>query len=316
MKKYVGLDIGGTKCAMTLGSVDREISIDRKEQFATEGKTPDEVLSLFSSFIDDCLKSTEIAGIGISCGGPLDSKKGVIMRPPSLPLWDGIAIVDYFKGRYHVPVYLQNDANACAVAEWKFGAGRGAENVVFLTFGTGFGAGLIVGGKLYAGTNDNAGEVGHVRLTSTGPVGYHKAGSAEGYCSGSGIRRLAKIMAEKEEKKGNIPAIVQAYGKDNLTAKALAEYAHAGDEFALKVYKKSGEMLGRILSVLIDILNPEKIIIGGVFMRSGDLLLPHAKRVIAKESLSFSAKVCQILPAGLGEQIGDVAALSISKGDF
>lgn len=316
MKKYIGLDIGGTKCAMSLGCIDEDIRIQRKEQFATEGKTPDEVLARFSAFIDDCLTEEEIAGIGISCGGPLDSKKGVIMRPPSLPLWEGIEIVSYFKGRYHVPVYLQNDANACAVAEWKFGAGKGTENLVFLTFGTGFGAGLILNGKLYAGANDNAGEVGHVRLTANGPVGYHKAGSAEGYCSGSGIRRLAKMMAGKEEKKGRLPEIVREHGKDDLTAKLLAEYAHAGDKFAMQVYKKSGEMLGRILSVLIDILNPERIIIGGVFMRSGDLLLPHAEKVIKRESLSFSADACEILPAGLGERIGDVAALSISKGDF
>ncbi len=312
-KRYIGLDVGGTKCAMTVGIVEEGIEVERKEQFPTEGKTPNEVLSRFSAFIDEQKKHFEILGIGISCGGPLDSKKGVIMKPPSLPLWDNIEIVKYFEEAYRVPVHLQNDANACAVAEWKFGAGRGSDNVVFLTFGTGFGAGLILDGKLYVGANDNAGEIGHVRLTKSGPVGYGKAGSAEGYCSGSGIRRLAEIMARKEKE---LPTVAKEYGVENLTAKLLAEKARLGDKFAQKVFKKSGEMLGRTFAILVDLLNPEKIILGGVYMRSADLLYPHALRVLKREALTFSEKVCQILPAGLGENIGDVAALSVAKGDF
>ncbi len=315
MKKYIGLDIGGTKCAMTLGIVDEKISIERKEKFATDG-TPKTILEKFSSFIEDCLREEEIAGIGISCGGPLDSKKGVIMSPPSLPSWDNIKIVEYFEKKFGIPTFLQNDANACAVAEWKFGAGKGCDNVVFLTFGTGLGAGIIINGKLYSGTNDNAGEIGHVRLTRNGPIGYRKAGSVEGYCSGSGIQRLASIMAEKEEKKGKYPIVAQKHGKDNLTAKILAEYASKGDAFCKNVYKKSGLMLGRTLSILIDVLNPQRIIIGGVYMRSEELLLPYAQKVIEKEALSSAARICEILPAALSENIGDVAALSIAKGDF
>ncbi len=314
--RYIGFDIGGTKCAATLGEVTETIAIKDKIQFPTEGKTPIEILELFSAFFDKHDKMEKVAGIGISCGGPLDSKKGVIMKPPSLPLWDNIEVVRYFEERYKVPARLQNDANACAVAEWKFGAGRGANNLVFLTFGTGLGAGIIANGKLYTGENDNAGEIGHIRLTKNGPVGYNKAGSAEGYCSGGGIRRLSQIMAEREEGKGTLPMLAQKFGKENLTAKLLAEYARKGDSFALRVYKKSGEMLGRTLSVLIDVLNPQRIILGGVFMRSQDLLLPHVKRMINKEALSFAAEVCEILPAQLGENIGDIAALSVARGDF
>ncbi len=311
------MDIGGTKCAMTLGAVeDGGVTVEQKQQFPTEGKTPQEVLSLFSDFIEQSLQSYQILGIGISCGGPLDSRRGIIMKPPSLPLWDNIEIVAYFQDKYNIPTYLQNDANACAVAEWKFGAGKGARNVVFLTFGTGLGAGLILDGKLYVGENDNAGEIGHVRLTERGPVGYRKAGSCEGYCSGSGIRRLAAIMATKEERAGRLPALAREYGKENLTAKLLAERARQGDAFAQKVFKKSGEMLGKTLSILIDILNPQKIILGGVYMRSEDLLYPHAIRVIKRESLRYANSVCQILPAGLGETIGDVAALSVAQGGF
>ena len=118
------------------------------------------------------------------------------MKPPSLPLWNNIEVVKYFEERFKIKTYLQNDANACAVAEWKHGAGMGSQNMIFLTFGTGFGAGLILDGKLYSGTNDNAGEIGHVRLTQNGPLGYNKRGSCEGYCSGSGIKRLSELMSK------------------------------------------------------------------------------------------------------------------------
>ena len=197
---YIGLDIGGTKCAQTIGkiSANDELKILKRVEFPTAGQKPEVILDKFSGFIENTLKDYKISGIGISCGGPLDSKRGVIMSPPSLPLWDNIKVVEYFESKFGIKTNLQNDANACAVAEWKFGAGRGAENMVFLTFGTGFGAGLILGGKLYGGTTDNAGEIGHIRLTERGPEGYRKKGSCEGYCSGSGMARLALIMGKKK----------------------------------------------------------------------------------------------------------------------
>ncbi len=315
-KVYIGLDIGGTKCAMTAGCLNTEIDIKYKERFATEGGNPSEILKLFSDFIDRQSLKYEILSIGIACGGPLDSKRGIIMKPPSLSLWDNIHIKEYFEEKYSVPVYLQNDANASAVAEWKYGNGKGCENMIFLTFGTGLGAGLILGGRLYVGKNDNAGEIGHVRLTPSGPVGYNKAGSAEGYCSGSGIRRLANIMADRAEKRGKLPSLAATYGKENLTAEILANAARSGDKFARAVFKKSGEMLGRTFSVLIDLFNPEKIILGGVYMRCEDLLYPHARKIIEKESLPCSFGVCEIAPAKLGEKIGDVSALSVAMGDF
>ncbi len=316
-KYYIGLDIGGTKCAMTLGTIAADrIQVVQKEKFPTDNQPPERILERFCIFIDAQLERYEICGIGIACGGPLDSKNGIVMRPPSLPLWDGIPVVDYFQSKYAIPTYLQNDANACAVAEWKYGAGQGCENMIFLTFGTGLGAGLVLNNRLYSGTNDNAGEIGHIRLTYGGPVGYNKAGSCEGYCSGSGIGRLARILAQKEQRKGHIPRVVQEHGEENLTAKLLAEYAREGDPFALQVYKKSGEMFGRTLAILVDLFNPQRIVVGGVFMRSSDLLLPYALRVLKKESLSYARSVCQIVPAGLGEQIGDFSALSVAKGDF
>lgn len=140
----------------------------------------------------------EIAGIGISCGGPLDSRRGVILSPPNLPGWDEVPVKAYFERETGAPAMLRNDADACAVAEWRYGAGRGCRNMVFLTFGTGFGAGLILNGALYSGSCDMAGEIGHIRAPGDPayrPVGYGKSGSFEGYCSGGGIAELGRAIA-------------------------------------------------------------------------------------------------------------------------
>ena len=192
----LGIDIGGTKCAaVTAEYTGGNITLIKKEKCATDLKiSPTEMIQKLFTLADSILDKKPDA-IGISCGGPLDSKKGIIMSPPNLPGWDNVEIVRLFKERYGVKTVLQNDANACAMAEWKFGAGKGCDNMIFLTFGTGLGAGLILGGRLYSGTNDNAGEVGHIRLDKFGPVGYGKSGSFEGFCSGGGIAQLGYIKA-------------------------------------------------------------------------------------------------------------------------
>jgi len=140
---YLGIDIGGTKCAVSLGeSKDGSLSIIDKKKFPTAEKTPGEVLDLFLAEIDNILfanslEHSDIAGLGISCGGPLDAKRGVILSPPNLSDWDNIHVTEFFEKSTGIKSKLQNDANACAVAEWLFGAGKGFDNVVFLTFGTG-----------------------------------------------------------------------------------------------------------------------------------------------------------------------------------
>ena len=300
---YIGIDIGGTKCAVVKG--DLENGVKEKIRFATTGK--DETLK---NIFDAVEKLMPAEAIGVSCGGPLDEKTGVIMAPPNLPEWDGVPITDMLKERFGVKAKLLNDANAGALAEWRFGAGRGSENMLFLTFGTGLGAGVILNSRLYSGTNGNAGEIGHIRLAEDGPVGYGKAGSFEGFCSGGGITRLAVIMGKEALKKGE----PMSFGKsdeelENLNTKILADMAHAGDKDALSVFEASAEKLGAGLSVVIDILNPERIVIGGVYSRAEDLFLEGMHRVLKREALGLSYGVCKIVPATLGESIGDIAAL-------
>ena len=308
----LGFDIGGTKCAVITARWENgQIELLKKEKIDTDlSVAPEEMVDRLIALADGIVDEKPEA-IGISCGGPLDSSKGIILGPPNLPGWDHVEIVDRIQKHFGAPAHLQNDANACAVAEWKFGAGMGCENMVFLTFGTGLGAGLILNGKLYSGTNDNAGECGHIRLDRFGPVGYGKAGSFEGFCSGGGLAQLGYTLALGQIQQGKAPAYFQnGMSAKDITAKSIADAARQGDETALRVYEICGEYLGKGLSVLIDILNPQRIVIGSVFARSGDLLRPAMERVIAKETLPLSASCCQVVPAQLGEQIGDYAAIA------
>lgn len=308
MKKYIGIDIGGTKCAVVLG--DGEGNILEKVKFPTTTVT--ETLERILTEAEK-LKTDTTVSVGISCGGPLDPKTGVIQSPPNLPGWDNIPIVDRIRDRLDLPAVLCNDANACALAEWTFGAGRGCENMIFLTFGTGLGAGIILDGRLYNGTNGNAGEAGHMRLARFGPVGYGKQGSFEGFCSGGGIAQSAKTAAMELLQQGKSPSYCRSMEElDTVTAKSVAEAAYAGDETAKKVYADCGEMLGRGLSILVDLLNPEKIVIGSIFQRSADLLIPTMETAMAEECLAPSLAVVQVVPAELGDNLGDLAALSLA----
>lgn len=325
MRRYViGIDIGGTKCAVIFGSVDCK---DEKENFeilermhflTNDFSGPNQIIHKMIELIHELLRKNQlsneqIAGIGISCGGPLDHVKGVIKSPPNLHGWDNVPIVKMLQEEFDIRTFIQNDANACALAEWRMGAARGYQNVIFLTYGTGLGAGLILNGQLYNGTDDMAGEVGHVRMTENGPVGYGKAGSLEGYCSGGGIAQIAQMKVLEKLQMGEKPSLCPDMRQlDNLTARSVADAAREGDPLALDIYATSGYYLGCGLAMLIDILNPEVIVIGSIFERSGDLLSKTMYQVIEKETLEISRKGCKILPAQLGDQIGDYAALSVA----
>lgn len=314
MKYYAGLDIGGTKCAAVIGGVadDGTIEILAKEKFPTEG-APKAMLEKLCDAIEKLAEGKPLAGAGISCGGPLSSEKGMILSPPNLPGWDEIPACQIVEDKLGIPCKLQNDADACALAEWKFGAGKGTNNMVFLTCGTGFGAGLILGGRLYTGACDMAGEIGHIRVTDNGPVGYGKAGSFEGYCSGGGIAQVAKTYALEQLQMGKTCGFCHNYEEiETISAKTVADAANAGDSLALQVYKTCGTYLGRSLAMLVDLLNPEAIVLGSIYARCENLLRDTCREVIEKECLPGAAARCKILPAKLGESIGDIAALAVA----
>jgi len=293
---YAGLDLGGTKCAAVLAHVDGgNITFLARKEVPTQGPWREVIAPLL-----DFLKEHSPVACGISCGGPLDSRAGVILNPPNLMSFENVPIVQVVQETLGCPARLQNDADACALAEWRFGAGRGTQNMIFLTFGTGLGAGLILNGQLYVGASNLAGEVGHIRLAPDGPEGYRKRGSFEGFCSGGGIAQLMRMRSVGSSDAG------EAY-----SAKELAHRADTGDLKALAVWEEIGTQFGRGLAVLVDILNPEAIVAGSIFTRAEKFLREPAMRALREEALPESLVGFRLLPAELGEQIGDYASIAI-----
>ena len=284
---YIGIDIGGTKCAVVRG-IGRDINKKIRFETMNVSETLERIFSAVGELMTDGVEA-----IGVSCGGPLDSAAGIIQSPPNLPGWDDIHITEELEKRFSRKAYLCNDADACALAEWRYGAGQGTRNMIFMTFGTGLGAGLILGGRLYSGTCGMAGEIGHVSLYDPTPdahIGYNKRGAVEGYCSGGGIAQ---------------------YGKGS--ARELGVRAEEGDPEAIAVYRRVGEDLGKTLAILVDLLNPEAIVIGSIYARSKEFIEPSMNEKLAELALSQSVKACRVLPAALGESIGDIAALAVAE---
>ena len=312
---YLGLDIGGTKCAIVVGNGSFEIL--EKVMFETKTERGWEViLEEFKTNIRSLLakySGFQLKRIGISCGGPLDSKTGMIYSPPNLPGWDSVPITKIFSDEFGVETAVQNDANACALAEWLMGAGKGTSNMIFLTFGTGMGGGLILNKRLYSGTNDLGGEVGHMRLAKTGPIGFGKAGSFEGFCSGGGIAQLAKsIVTDRLNNNGNVGFCPRLDIVNTIDTKMVAVAAQAGDPVAIEIIGIVGDYLGQGLAILIDLLNPECIVIGSIYARNVNLFKPLIDNVLQREAIPSALEVCQIKPAELGESIGDFAALCVA----
>lgn len=318
-KKYLGLDIGGTKCAVLLAEVNQGITLLDKIRFATcTEKGFQYAWDMLCQSMEDILERNgltfkDIQSVGASCGGPLDSRRGLVLSPPNLPGWDSIPLAQMITDKYGVPAYIQNDANACALVEWKLGAGRGTENMIFLTMGTGMGAGVIAEGRLLCGHTDMGGEVGHIRLTEDGPVGFGKAGSFEGYTSGGGIARQAAALTEELIAAGKTPAWVRdGHTAAECDCKLMADYARRGDADALAFFGHIGRMLGRGIAQITDVLNPECIVIGSIFVRCEDLLRAPMEAELKQEAIVHSTAKLRVVPAGTGEQLGDLASIMVA----
>jgi glucokinase len=315
---FGGVDIGGTKTAIVLSS--RPPAVLKRIVFPTEPERGPAhtirriIASLREALFARGLAAADLHSIGISCGSPLDPINGIIQSPPNLATWKDVPIKSLLEEEFQVPCFLENDANAGALAEYWFGSGKGCKNMVFLTMGTGLGSGLILDGRLFRGASNLAGEVGHIRISRTGPIGYGKIGSAEAWASGGGMARLAERVVRLAVARGKATELAQgADGKPPaFTAQRVWESAQRGDRVAQSIVNITARRLGETLAILIDILNPERIVVGGLALRMGEALLGPARQVVAQEALPGTAAACQIVSASLGEQIGDVAALCVA----
>ncbi len=310
----VGIDIGGTKCAAAIGRSDGKIL--SRTAIPTQGdrSSPLEVLERLATAARDLLaKATDVdkaAGVGVSCGGPLDSKTGVIHTPPNMPEWKAVPVRAFFEKALSLPVRVENDANATALAEWKFGAGKGTRNFVFLTMGTGIGAGLILDGRLYRGTNDLAGEIGHQTILMNGPLcGCGKRGCLEALASGPAIARLAReSMVYGRHKR--VLALAGGRAAD-ITAAHVVQAANDGDPFARQILEEAGTYMGLGIANIIQMLNPERIALGTIAVHAGEHILNPIRAAVAEYAWKRSADVCQILPAALGDEAQDLAGIAL-----
>jgi glucokinase len=299
-----GVDIGGTQCSVNLGEVSgTHFHLVARQQFATQVRRgPGATLADIEERLAGLLPGYgRPAVIGVSCGGPLDTATGVVQSPPNLPGWDDIAITSRFEKTFGCPCALENDANASACAEWAFGAGRGCRDLVFLTFGTGLGAGLILNGSPYGGSGGLAGEVGHWRIgRAVGPARYGKSGSFEAFCSGNGIVEWYRELSGGD-------AV-----HDDLSALVVADRARGGEPVATEVFAQAADRLGRGVALLVDALAPQAVVIGGIYVYANDLLRDGAERALLAEAHPQLVARCRVLPAELGPLLGSYASCCVA----
>jgi len=301
---YLGIDIGGTKTAVSLLSEAQ--GVIAKERFSTQPEEGPErgmqrILAAAARLTEG---GASPVAIGISVGAMFDQTSGCFGVAPHMPAWEGFPIVGSIRDAFNLPVAADNDANACALAEWHYGAGQGAQHLAFLTFGTGLGAGLILNGRLYRGHSGLAGEIGATRVAEDGPAVRGKPGCLEGFASGAGIAALAELRRRSLEK----PTLLQP----GASAEQVAEGARLGDDFCLSIFEESADALGRGLAVMMDLLNLEIIVLGSIFVRCEDLIRPQMERAIERDAMSASRADCRVVAAALGEEIGDYAALALA----
>ncbi|MER3472609.1 MAG: hypothetical protein C4335_00950 [Armatimonadota bacterium] len=310
----VGVDIGGTKVACVLADEQGNILARHWQPTRAQEGWQAVVQQLFemAEQVMGDVPRQRVRGIGISCGGPLDSQKGIVYSPPNLPGWDAVPIKRIFEERFGLPTRLENDANATALAEHRFGAGRGTRNMAFMTWGTGIGGGLILDGRLYRGTNDLAGEIGHTTILLGGPLcGCGKHGCLEALASGPAIARRARELAQSAPES----AVWQMAEPDTVTAQHIVDAAVAGDTFARFVLAEAGTYMGIGIANVAQVLNPERVVLGTIAVKAGELVLEPLRHALKVHAWSRVREVLEVVPAQLGDRAQDLAAVCLWLAD-
>ncbi len=310
-KKYVvGVDLGGTKIYTALVDLEGNIVKEKTvETLAYEGEQA--VMGRIVDTINYVIDGTDkdlIKSIGIGSPGPLDVKNGIILESANLP-FKNFEIVKSIKETYDLPTYLDNDANVATLGEFMFGAGKGTENMVFITASTGIGGGAVLNGKLFRGATGNALEVGHMTVSTEGPrCGCGNVGCAEALGSGTAIGKRAK-----EAVLSNVKTSLKNY--DNVTSKEVFKEAANGDRVAKKILNTSLTYLGIAVANTITNFDPEKVVVGGGVVNGGDIVIDTIKNVVEERCMAAFVENCTIEKAVLGGKAGvlGAAALAITE---
>lgn len=305
----LAVDIGGTKILATVISPDSRVLVEEyRLSLAQEGV--EAVIGRIFSAIDALIcnyPSSELHSISIASAGIIDSNQGVITISPNLPGWRNIPLRGIVKDRYWIDTFLINDASAAALSEHRLGAGKGVNNLIYITVSTGIGGGIIVGGKLYLGASGSAGEIGHMIIEAGGPkCPCGSNGCLEVLASGTAIAREA-VKRIKRGESSLLKDAVKGKLKD-ITAEKVSIAARDGDSLALEVISQAASYLGVGLANLVNIFNPEMIIIGGGVSKMGDLLFEPARRVMMEKAFELPAGAVRLVPAQLKDNVGVIGA--------
>ena len=315
MKKFrIGVDVGGTNIKIAL--VDTQGNISYSNSLPTRAEMGYEyTIANMKQAIADLMKETKttkdnIEGIGFGFPGQIDYKNGIVRLAPNIPGWVNVPISEVMEKEFGIPTRVDNDVRCATLGELNFGAGKGCDNLVCITVGTGIGSGLVINGKLVRGASNAAGELGHIKLQMNGgPLcGCGDFGCLEAFASGPSIVAMAE-----EYIKGGKSTKYRELANPDITPYIVSEAAKQGDAVAQRIFAIVGEYIGIGLASVVNLLNPEKIIIGGGVADAGDILLNPIKEEINKRAMSISASAVEIVPAQLGNTAGVIGASMLIK---
>ncbi len=316
-KPYVvGVDLGGTNVrAAVLERASEKIVArgDNLPSFAQDGVS--QTVGQIALAAETALKKAEVdhadvLGVGIAVPGHVKAAEGMVMWAPNFKdQWKGVQIAQPVQDALGLPVFLGNDANLAALGEFRFGAGRAVRHLSMITLGTGVGGGLIVEGKLIEGADGGAGEVGHTIVNPGGRGGRAAFGSVEGEAQ---IDAIVERAARKiQEGYPTSLTDISDYDRFGLTPALIAAQAEKGDSVALEVFEETGYYVGLCVANLINLLNPEMIVIGGGVAQAGELILAPIRRTAYACAIRSLSRTCEIVPAELGDNAGIMGAVAL-----
>ncbi len=310
---FLGIDIGGTKMALSIGNEQGEILVDQR--FPTDANDPKATLEQAVKVAEVLIAKAgliieQIDAIGISSPGPMCSRRRMILETPNLKGWNHFKVGDFFEAHFKRPTFMQNDANGAGLAEYLFGACKG-KDLIYLTMSTGIGAGIVINGKVLAGTNDLGGEVGHMTLDLNGPLcGCGKTGCWEAYCGG---KNLADQFRADIAANSITTAVLDNAGGDlaKISMQEIRAAIRAGDAYACKKWDLFIEKMAQAVGILLQSFNPEAIIMGTLAIHGGDTFIPQMMERLPRYAWKGCIEVCRI-EASVLENIGELAAIAIA----
>jgi glucokinase len=313
----IGIDLGGTKIKTALvDNTGKVTAQDYQETNATEAEGPSAVIERMSDaarkvMADAGVKPAQVKAVGVGAPGPLDIEAGILISPPNLPGWFRVPLKQLIEDSLGIATFVENDANAAGLGEHRFGAGRGAQHMIYVTASTGIGGGLILDGEVYHGATGMAGEIGHMTIKPDGPLcNCGNWGCLEALASGTAIAREGRERVAR----GVPTRIAELAGGDpeRVTAKTVADAASQGDAVAQGILAEAMEYLGIGMANLVNLFDPQLIVIGGGLTNIGEMLFEPARRIIAQRAYITRAHPVNVLPAALGDDVGVLGAGAVA----